>query len=356
MSASPQATETPHADSRRSDAAPLPYVHRPALRSLIHTALGSGFTRLVLLSSASAMGKTAFIEQELAPAAVQWGWDVLRWSPEGSAPSVLFRLFDQLESHAALSAAKLGGWGAELQAATESAGECARLRHLAQGLDQLRLPLLLVLDGLEALGEGARAQLFAALSILSRHGTRSAMLLSGLPSSLLDAGTISPGAVLNMQLPVLEQDYLADRLARLGLARADGAGVAQALALASVGHVPQYMDALMRLLAASGDLATALDRWKQTAERNGFSRRWTALRELDQRLLSNVVQGRGRSLYTRDFSSRLSGELTDGRVVNPQKIQTAINRLVKANILYPTVSGGYEIQDSEMATFAALKI
>ncbi|WDS34848.1 hypothetical protein [Pseudoxanthomonas sp.] len=349
MSAASQATPGTHAGACRVP--PLPYVPRPALLSLIETALKSGFTRLVLLSASSAMGKTSFIDHELVPAATQWGWDLLRWSPQAAKPGVLQGLFDQLEGLAGLAGALSPGWSVELESARAS-GPCARLERLARALDLRPMPVLLVLDGLEALGDGSRAQLFAALALLSRSGVRTGLLLSGLPSSLMDAAPISRGARLNMQLPVLGEDYVLDRVERLGIDRAECAGLAQALA--QVGHVPQYMDALMRLLAGAGHPAIAFARWQETAARNGFSRRWSALRELDQRLLCNVVQGRGRSLYTRDFSLRLSGELTDGRVVNPQKIQTAINRLVKANILYPTVAGGYEIQDGEMATFAAI--
>jgi len=52
----------------------LPYYPRPDLVEKVGTVLGSGLTDAVTMFAARRMGKTEFVQRDLAPAAQAWGW------------------------------------------------------------------------------------------------------------------------------------------------------------------------------------------------------------------------------------------------------------------------------------------
>jgi len=224
-------------------------------------------------------------------------------------------------------------------------------------------PVLLILDEFQTLAKSMHEDLVAAfrasmlelqpkLKIFFTGSSRDALneMFRKREAPLFDAA-------LSLTLPDLGIDFVENRafLFRQMTGRAiDVAALIEVFR--RISHVPLYMNQIIlhMVVGLTSDPWAGLERWRKEMGETGLHEQWLSLKPVDRIILRHLASRRPESLFGAEFSALVTGQHTEKTACNPQRIQTAVNRLVKQLVLAPTgEKGEYEIEDRALATYLA---
>lgn len=360
--------------------ADIHYFPREQLVQTVHQALGSGLTHAITMFAARRMGKTLFVKNDLVPAAEAWGWRacyidlwVRRDHPEVALvqeleaavrpKGLLARAIkpDKLTAKAGYGAS---GVHAEWLPNTAELDLQGRLRNamrsLAHANDQ---PVLLILDEFQTLANGMHEDFIAAFraSMLELQ-PRLKLFFTGSSREALNAmfrKRKAPlfDAALSLPLPELDEDFVQNRafiFQKMTGRTVDEAELGNVFE--RIAHVPLYLNQIIlhMVVGITSDPWEGLRRWQDEIGETGLREQWLMLKPVDRFILVHLATRQSESLFGSEFSALATERLDDNTSYNPQRIQTAVARLVKALVLAPKgVKGEYEIEDRALATYLA---
>lgn len=356
------------------------YFPREQLVDAVHHALGSGLTHAITMFAARRMGKTLFVKNDLMPAAEAWGWRacyidlwVKRDHPEvalveeleaAARPRGLLAKAIKPDKVTAKAGYAGSGLHAEWTAARTGADLQGRLRVAMQRLVQSESqPLLLILGEFQTLAKGEHEDLVAAfratmlelqprLKIFFTGSSRDALneMFRKRKAPLFDAA-------LSLTLPNLGIDFVENRAVVFKQMTGRDVDVAAlAEVFQRIAHVPLYMNQIIlhMVVGLTADPWDGLERWRQEMGETGLREQWLSLKPVDRIILQHLAKRRPESLFGAEFSASVTDQMIEKSACTPQRIHTAVNRLVKQLVLAPTgVKGEYEIEDRALATYLA---
>jgi len=348
----------------------LPYYPRPELVEQVRVVLSSGLSDAITMFAARRMGKTEFVQRDLAPAAEAWGWHFCyvdlwrrRDDPEEG-------LVEALEEHVRGQGwasrlrrpdsvkAKAGASGSGIEAEWKSKGEppelLTRLRKAMKALvgrgDRV---VLLAIDEFQTLAAGKHEDFVAAfraamlelrpsLKLFFTGSSRDALnsMFRRRKAPLLDSA-------MSLPLPLLDDAFATDRAevySRMTGRETDPAKLAEVFE--RVGHVPKYLNLIVlhMVVAASNDPWVGFERWREQEGEVRLSAQWNGLKPLDKVIVEHLSLGGG-DLFSKAFAAKANQRLKQS-AVTPPKVQTAVRRLINEDILAPSgETGVYEVED-----------
>lgn len=348
----------------------LPYYPRPDLVEKVGTVLGSGLTDAVTMFAARRMGKTEFVQRDLAPAAQAWGWHYCYVDLWRRRDDPEHGLIEALEEHVQAQGwtarlrkpdtlkAKAGSPGSGVEAEWKGKGQeqelLTRLRTAMKALvgkgDRV---VLLVIDEFQTLAAGkhedyvaafraAMLELRPSLKLFFTGSSRDALnsMFRRRKAPLLDSA-------ISLPLPLLDEDFARDRAeVYRRMSNRDTDPKALAAVFERVGHVPKYLNLIVlhMVVAASQDPWVGFERWREQEGEVRLGAQWKALKPLDKVLVEHLALG-GSDLFSKGFAAKANETLGQSSVT-PPKVQTAVRRLINEDILAPTGEPGeYEIED-----------
>lgn len=360
--------------------ADIHYFPRADLVHTIHQALGSGLTHAITMFAARRMGKTLFVKNDLVPAAEAWGWRacyidlwVRRDHPEvalveeleaAARPKGL--LFKAIKPDKVTAKAAYAGSGvhAEWTKTGAQADLQGRLRTAMQNLAQAsNKPVLLILDEFQTLAAGMHEDFVACfrasmlelqpkLKLFFTGSSRDALneMFRKRRAPLFDAA-------LSLPLPQLGNDFVANRahiFAQMTGRKVDQTELASVFE--RIARVPLYLNQILlhMVVGITSNPWDGLRRWQHEIGETGLREQWLRLKPIDRIILQHLATQQPESLFSTDFSAMVTDRLDEKNACNPQRVQTAVNRLVKNLVLAPKgEKGEYEIEDRALATYLA---
>lgn len=350
----------------------LPYFPRPDLVDVIKRIYFSGLTDAVTMFAARRMGKTEFVKRDLMPAAEAWGWDchyvdlwIRRDEPELALVEALEEQARQLQRATGLlrrpnrvkARADASVLGIEAEwtsaAAVVDSNLFARMRVALKALvGKGDRAVLLVIDEFQTLADGKYDDFVAALRATMLELRPSLKLFfTGSSRAALNSMFRSRRAPLfesamPVPLPILDRAFSEDRAAVYTQmsSRQTDADVLDAV-FEQVGRIPKYLNSILIHMVASlsSDPWAGYESWLQSEGRDRLSDLWASLKPIDRHILAHLAMG-GAALFSAQFIAR--AEEATQTALTPAKVQTAVKRLVRADVLAPTgVEGEYELED-----------
>jgi hypothetical protein len=351
----------------------LPYFPRHGLVEEVLQILTSGLKQGVTLFAPRRQGKTSFVRHELIPAAHERGWQTLyidlwrrRGEPELALVEGLEAFLEQRHSgwHRRLRFKELRAKATTGAAELESTLEPIRFAPdtvLENRLDSALTSLaekgvtLLVLDEVQALAGSKREDFVAALrTVIQKLKGRLLVFYTGssregLNSMFRQQKAPLFASAMPVQLPDLGDDFIEDRVVFLNeRTRSPINKSALATAFETLGRTPEFMNEVILhlLIAGNGDIDGAMSKWLHSHREAGSATPLDELKPLElalMQLLSNVDHP---SVYSAESVEALGEEMDTGEIVTTARIQNALKRLMRLELVAPTGRHGkYEIED-----------
>lgn len=360
--------------------ADIHYFPREQLVHTVHQALGSGLTHAITMFAARRMGKTLFVKNDLVPAAQAWGWRacyidlwVRRDHPEVALvqeleaavrPSGLIAKAIKPDKVSAKAGYAGSGIHAEWSRNTAELDLQGRLRSAMRDLAQAdHQPVLLILDEFQTLANGMHEDFIAAFraSMLELQ-PKLKLFFTGSSREALNAmfrKRKAPlfDAALSLPLPELDEEFVQNRafiFQQMTGRRVDEVELGKVFE--RIAHVPLYLNQIIlhMVVGITSDPWDGLRRWQDEIGETGLREQWLRLKPVDRVILVQLATKQPESLFGSEFSAMLTERLDDMSSYNPQRVQTAVTRLVKSLVLAPKgVKGEYEIEDRALATYLA---
>lgn len=348
----------------------LPYYPRPALVDSVRIVLESGLTDAVTMFAARRMGKTEFVKRDLQPAAAAWHWDccyVDLWRRRDDPEHGLVEALEEHVSGKSLASrlrrpnslkAKAGSSGTGIEAEWKGKDDApelmTRLRDAMTALvgkgDRV---VLLVIDEFQTLAAGKHEDFVAAfraamlelrpsLKLFFTGSSRDALnsMFRRRRAPLLDSA-------MSLPLPTLGADFARDRAGvfrRMSGRETDPDVLAEVFE--QVGRVPKYLNLIVLHMVVAGttDPWVGFAKWRDQEGEVRLGEQWKTLNPLDKVIVEHLALG-GADLFSRSFASKANERVQKGEVT-PTKVQTAVKRLIREDILAPTGEPGeYELED-----------
>lgn len=351
----------------------LPYFPREGLVEEVLQILTSGLKQGITLFAPRRQGKTSFVRHELIPAAHELGWQTLYvdlWRRRGEPELALVegleafvekrhsgwrrRLrFKQLRAAASAGAAELESTLEPIHFAPEAVLE----NRLDAALSALAAKgvTLLVLDEVQALAGSKREDFVAALRTViqklqgrlvvfytgsSRHGLNDMFRQQKAPLF---------ASAMPVQLPRLGDDFIADRLVFLEeRTRAVVDKSALTAVFEQLGRTPEFLNEVILhlLIAGNGDIDAAMSKWLQSHQEAGAGSLLDELKPLELALMRLLATVDHPSIYSAEAIDTISAMTDIDEKVTTGKVQTALKRLSRMELVAPTGRHGeYEIED-----------
>ena len=365
-----------------NDLTNIRYFPRPELVNQVHVLLTAGMVNALTLFAARRMGKTLFVREELIPAAEAGYWQTIyidlwirRDQPElglveelekaAKAPGVLGKLKPQkLEVKAGYANTELQAqWGEgpgpqDLQ---------ARLRAAMQTIvGSSNGPVLLIIDEFQTLAAGKHEDFVAAFrATMQELQPKLKLFFTGSSRDALNTMFRKRKAPLfesamSLTLPELGKDFVEDRAAVFEEMTGKPMDVAElSKVFDTVAHVPMYLNQIIlhTVVSLTTDPWEGFRRWKHELGETGPREQMLKLKPVDKIIIEHLAKGMPESLFSVEFSDKVSRALPEPKPYTPQRIQTAVNRLVKSMVLAPKgETGEYEIEDRALAIYAAAAV
>ncbi|MGN6480583.1 hypothetical protein [Luteibacter sp.] len=350
----------------------LPYFPRDGLLQEVLRVFESGLKQGVTLFAPRRQGKTSFVKHELLPAAHEFGWRsyyVDLWKRRGEPELALVEALEAFANHRGLRQrlrlkevkSKAKAPGAEIEATLEPGGHRPD-DSLENRLDAALSALvkdgvtLLVLDEVQSLAGAKREDFVAALrTVLQKFQGKLLVFYTGSSREQLNAMFRKQRAPLfastmAVQLPELHDDFVDDRLAFL--AQRSVATVSKrefVQAFDDLGRTPGFFNELVLhlIIAGDGDLGKAMNAWRKAHVEAGAGAQLESLRPMEMAVMQLLAMRDHPSVYSADAAEFIKRSIDDAESVTPAKIQTAIKKLMRLDLVAPTgkVAGDYEIDD-----------
>ena len=357
-------------------------VRRPTLADTYLQLLDAQPGRPLALFAPRRVGKTFFLENDLAPAAAAAGFlavyaDVWlhRTAPLEAINHALEEALDDVTIPAGpvgrlakTPVKKVGAFGASVEVgdapARRKLPDAPELRFdaLAGRLaDASKRRILLMLDEVQALGEGPHGGATAATlrAVLQKRKRQIAAVFTGSSQDALAAMMAAAGGPMYqfaqlLDFPTLDDAYLkllAQHFSRVHRGkRLDLAALRRVFA--QIGFKPALMKDLVKSMSAEGmtDVDLALRRFMQDDRQlAGWRALLDAAQPFERALLLLIAQGH--APLGRDALAQLASIKRFAPTI--AKVRTALERLRKAGILTKPASGGYAIEDRLFADYLA---
>lgn len=351
----------------------LPYFPRHGLVEEVFQILTSGLKQGVTLFAPRRQGKTSFVRHELMPAAHELGWQTLYvdlWRRRGEPE---LALVEGLES---FLEKRQSGWRRRMRFKELRAKASAGAAELESTLEPIRFApdpvlenrldtalcalsekgvTLLVLDEAQALAGVKREDFVAALRTVIQK-LRGRLLVfytgssrDGLNSMFRQQKAPLFASAMPVQLPELGDDFIEDRLVFLSKrtkAAVDKSSLTRAFE--HLGRTPEFMNEVILhlLIAGNGDVEGAMSKWLQSHQEAGAAVLLEELRPLELALMRLLAQPGHSSLYSAESVEALGAQMDAEEKITTTKIQTALKRLMRLDLVAPTGRHGeYEIED-----------
>lgn len=350
----------------------LPYFPRHGLLAKVLTTYESGLKQGITLFAPRRQGKTSFVKHELLPAVTEAGWQTLYidlWKRR-SEPEL--GLVEQLE---ALLDARQSGWrkrlqlkeiktkvklpggevGATVVPEESQAPETVLENRLTTAMTALvgNRRTLLVIDEVQALAGAKQDNFVASLRTVIQQLLGKLLVFytgssrDGLNRMFRKQNAPLFASTMPLQLDDLGDDFLEDRLAFLSSRSPLPVDkVALTEIFEQLGKTPEFLNEVILhlIIAGDGDLDAAMNAWRQSHRDAGAGSVLSTLKPIERALMILLSTPEHPSVYSAEASTQLQAAV--GTSVNATKIQNAINRLVKQDLVGPTgTHGDYEIED-----------
>lgn len=362
----------------------LPYYPRENLLESVLRMIIAGAN--VTLFAPRRQGKTQFVKHELLPAAHEQGWFAARVDLWRNREHPALGLVEALESLAAAER-----WPGPLRAPLRLAKVKTRLKlpgveiegewepgtppavpadasletRLAQALHAIAGKAghaLLVLDEFQALAAVDTDNFIAAFrTVMQDLEGRMTFFYTGSSRAALNDMFRKAKAPLfqsaqPMQLPPLDRGFVQSRAEYLERVAGHEVNVDELervfLALDST---PLFLNEIVLDMLAqnSADIPAAVRRWLEDKRDNQFADKLAAMRALDTAVALWLATPGERSVYTAEARTWMQEFLEGADVsVETPAVQTAVRRLVRANVIEPTgATGEYEFADRAFLVF-----
>lgn len=222
-------------------------------------------------------------------------------------------------------------------------------------------PVLLVFDEFQTLAQGRHEHFVAAFrAAMLESRDRLRLFFTGSSRDALNTMFRNRKAPLfesamTVPLPVLDDGFAEDRAAlyREMTGRTTDAGELLKV-FNRVGRVPKYLNLILlhMVTGTTTDPWEGFDAWRHVEGRERLGQMWTDLRPLDRLIVERLVGPAPDDLFSDEFSSRATAALAGPTAVTPAKVQTAVKRLVRNDVLAPAGEhGAYEIEDRAFAIY-----
>ncbi|WP_440986205.1 hypothetical protein ACQHIH_21935 (plasmid) [Xanthomonas sontii] len=358
------------------------YFPRKDLVEQVHQILISGLSNAITMFAARRMGKTLFVRNELLPAADAWRWRacyidlwVRRDQPEQGLVEELEKAGRRQGALAKMKPstmkAKAAYAGNEVEAEWKKEGSADDLQgRLRKAMRQLVLPgdqpVLLVIDEFQTLAQGKHEDFVAAfratmlelqpkLKLFFTGSSRDALntMFRKRKAPLFDSA-------MSLPLPELEKDFVEDR-AEIFREMTGKAMDVEALSRVfdNVAHVPLYLNQIIlhTVVSLTSDPWEGFRRWRMDVGEAGLREQWVKLKPVDRVILTHLANDRPGSLFSAEFSAKVTQAIGEPKPYTPQRIQTVVNRLVKSAVLAPKGGHGeYEIEDRALAIYIGTSV
>jgi len=362
-----------------NDLSKIRYFPRPDLVAQVHQLLTSGLVNALTMFAARRMGKTLFVREELIPAAEAWRWRavyidlwVRRDQPELGLVEELERAAKEQGLIATLKPDKLKakarvaevGIQAEWERAAAPDDLQARLRAaLTSIVNSGDAPVLLIIDEFQTLAIGKHDDFVAAFrATMQELQSKLKLFFTGSSRDALNTMFRKRKAPLfesamSLPLPELSDDFAEDRAAIFQDMTGKPMNVAElSKVFDAVARVPMYLNQIIlhTVVSLTTDPWEGFRRWKHELGETGAREQWLKLKPVDRIIMEHLANQLPESLFSVEFSAKVSRELCEPKPYTPQRIQTAVNRLVKSMVLAPKGEAGeYEIEDRAIAIYVA---
>ncbi|TCV96439.1 AAA+ ATPase superfamily predicted ATPase [Luteibacter rhizovicinus] len=352
----------------------LPYFPRNGLLEEVLKVYESGFKQGVTLFAPRRQGKTSFVKHELVPAARELGWQTIyvdlwkrRGEPELALVEALEATVEQRQSGLRRKLklkqvkAKAKGPGGEVESTMEP------ISHSPEGVLENRLDAaltalvgnrrtLLILDEVQALAGAKRDDFVAALRTViqklqghlvvfytgsSRDGLNSMFRLQKAPLF---------ASAMPVHLPDLGDDFIEDRLVFLA-ERSQAQVNKEALerVFDDLGKTPEFLNEVILhlIIANDGNIDRAMEAWQEAHREAGAGSVLSDLRPIELAVMELLAQRDHPTVYSAEALSFVQNAVGKSEVVAAAKIQSAIKKLAKLDLVAATgrKSGDYEIDD-----------
>ena len=355
------------------------YFPRADLVAQVHKLLTSGLVNALTMFAARRMGKTLFVREELIPATEAWRWRavyidlwVRRDQPEIGLVEELEKaakeqgLLAKLKPDKVKAKARYADMDvqAEWHKAAGPEGLQARLRTAMRKIvDNGNEPVLLIIDEFQTLAAGKHEDFVAAFrATMQELQPELKLFFTGSSRDALNTMFRKRKAPLfesamSLSLPELGNDFVEDRAAVFEKMTGKPMDLAElSKVFDSVAHVPMYLNQIIlhTVVSLTTDPWEGFRRWKHELGETGPREQWLKLKPVDKIIMEHLAHKLPESLFSAEFSAKVSKILGEPKPYTPQRIQTAVNRLVKNMVLAPKgETGEYEIEDRALAIYVA---
>lgn len=351
----------------------LPYFPRGTLVEEVLKILTSGLKQGVTLFAPRRQGKTSFVRHELIPAAKELGWQPLyidlwrrRGEPDLALVEALEAFLDKRQSglKRKLRFTQFKAKASAGAAAVESTLEPVSFTPdavLENRLDAALTALahkgvtLLILDEVQALAGTKREDFVAALRTVIQKLQGKLLVFytgssrDGLNSMFRQQRAPLFASAMAVQLPDLGDDFLEDRLTFLeDRTRAKIKKEQMEAVFEKLGRTPEFLNEVILhlLIAGNGDIDAAMDRWIQAQHDTGAGSLLDELKPLELAVMRLLARPEHPSIYSVEAVHSLAERLEKGEQVSTARIQAALKKLTRMELVSPTGRhGDYEIED-----------
>lgn len=362
-----------------NELANIRYFPRADLVAQVHKLLTSGLANALTMFAARRMGKTLFVREELIPATDAWRWravyidlwirrdqpelglvEELEAAGEGLGPLAKLKP-DKVKAKARYANVDVQAeWGKAAAPNDLQARLRAAMRKIVGSGDE---PVLLVIDEFQTLAAGKHEDFVAAFrATMQELQPQLKLFFTGSSRNALNNMFRKRKAPLfesamSLPLPELGNDFVGDRAAVFEEMTGKPMDIAElAKVFDAIARVPMYLNQIIlhTVVSLTTDPWEGFRRWKHELGETGPREQWLKLKPVDRIIMEHLAHQLPESLFSAEFSAKVSRILAEPKPYTPQRIQTAVNRLVKNMILAPKGEAGeYEIEDRAIAIYVA---
>lgn len=357
------------------------YFPRKDLVETIHGLLTSGLTHALTMFAGRRMGKTLFVKQELLPAAETWRWRayyidlwVRRDNPELGLVEELEGFVERKQTlkkpDKLLAKAGYGSTGIQAEWSGASNPEIdlqGRLKRAMRALvGQGNESVLLVVDEFQTLAAGKHEDFVSTFrATMQELQPQLKLFFTGSSRDALNSMFRKRKAPLfesamPLPLPELGADFVEDRAVIFQEITGKSMDAAElGKVFNKIARVPMYLNQIVlhTMVSLTADPWEGFSLWRKALGDQGAHEQWVKLKPVDKVIVEHLASKQPISLFSAEFSAKVTKLLGEEKPYSPQRIQTAVNRMVKNMVLAPKGEAGeYEIEDRALEIYVAARM